>query len=98
MFFMVTLNGVPLKRWLSRKEADAMAERWQGSHGGYRGGSGLLKIKDKGDWVQVKEDRESDKEFEARYRDMKAGRPQTVTYQQRVDDGQRVNPGMLKES
>ena len=62
-YYMVTLNGHPLKRWLEKPEADAMAERWQGSHGGYRGGSGLLRIKDRGDHVEVKEDREANKEF-----------------------------------
>jgi len=97
-YFMVTLNGVPLKRWLSKGEADAMATRWQGSHGGYHGGSGLLKIKDRGDWVEVKPDHEANKEFNERYKTYKAGDPQKVVYQQRVEELSQLNPAMLKES
>ena len=94
-YWMVTLNGVPLKRWMSRSEADAMAARWQGSHGGYSGGSGLLKIKDRGDWVEVKPDCDATKEFNERYKVFKAGDPQTVHYQQRVEDGDTPDPGMV---
>ena len=83
MYYMVTLNGHPLKRWMNKSEATAMAERWQGSHSG---GSGLLKIKDRGDWVEVKVDHEANKEFEERYKTYKAGDPQTVVTQERVED------------
>lgn len=92
--FMVTLNGHPLKRWMTKDEAEAMATRWQGSHGGYRGGSGLLKIKDRGDWVEVKPDKEATKEFNERYKTFKAGDVQKVHYQQRVDAPQYADPAM----
>ena len=95
-FYMVTLNGHPLRKWMLRAEADAFAERWQGSHGGYRGGSGLLKIKDRGDHVEVKEDTQAMTEFEGRYKVYKAGDLQTVHYQQTVDDGQEPDPSMRK--
>lgn len=91
---MVTLNGVPLKRWLDRQEADAVAERWQGSHGGYRGGSGLLKIKDRRDHVEVKEDRDANKEFNERYKVAKSGNPQVINYEQRVESMSDADPGM----
>lgn len=92
--YMVTLNGMALRKWMSQDEAYAFAERWQGSHGGYRGGSGLLKIKDRGDHVEVKEDVQAMNEFEDRYKTLKAGDPQTVHYQQTVDDGQAPDPSM----
>ena len=92
MYYLVTLNGVPLKRWLSREEAYAMAERWQGSHGGYHGGSGLLKIKDRRDHLEVKPDHMANREFDERYKEMKAGNPQKVVFTQTVEDGQRPDP------
>lgn len=85
-YYMVTLNGVPLRKWLSLKEAQAVAERWQGKHSAYEGGYGLLKTKDRGDWVEVKPDVQANKEFEERYKTYKAGDPQTVVYQQRIED------------
>lgn len=91
---MVTLNGVPLRRWLSRQEADAMAQRWQGQHGGYHGGAGLLKIKDRGDWVEVKPDIDANKEFNERYKTLKAGERQTVNFQQRVEELSHADPMM----
>lgn len=72
--WMMTINGHPMKKNLSRREAEQMAERWQGSHSGNRG---LLKHKDLGDWVEVKRDVDSEKEFDKRYDTMKAGKPQT---------------------
>ena len=94
MWYKVTLNGVPLRRWMTRPEADAFAERWQGSHGGYRGGSGLLKIKDRGDHVEVREDVEANKEFNERYKVAKAGERQTVQFQQRVEELVHADPEM----
>ena len=82
-YYMVTLNGYALKRWMTKAEAEAMAERWQGSHSG---GKGLLKTKDRGDWVEVKVDTEANKEFEARYKTFKAGDPQTIIMQERIED------------
>ena len=94
-FYMVTVNGIPLRRWMTRQEADAMAARWQGSHGGYRGGSGLLKIKDRGDWVEVKEDREANKEANERYKVAKAGDRQVLHFQQTVDPRSDADPEMV---
>ena len=85
MFYMVTLNGHPLRKWMTRAEADAMAERWQGSHCSYSGASGLLKIKDRGDHVEVKVDEQANREFNDRYRTYKEGQPQVLQYQQRVE-------------
>ena len=96
MYYMVTLNGVPLKRWLDRHEADAMAERWQGSHGGFKGGYGLLKIKDKGDHVEVKVDHAANKEYEERYKVAKAGEMQKVVYEQRVEKMSDADPAMRR--
>lgn len=93
-YYQVTVNGVPVRRWMDRQEADAMAERWQGQHGGYRGGSGLLKIKDKGDHVEVKEDRGANKEFDERYKVAKAGDRQVVHYEQRVESLDDADPSM----
>lgn len=81
--YMVTLNGYPLKRWMTKKDAEAMAERWQGSHSGNQG---LLKHKDRGDWVEVKRDTQAEKEFAERYKTFKAGDPQTITMQERIED------------
>lgn len=96
MYYMVTLNGVPLKRWLDRQEAEAMAERWQGQHGGYRGGAGLLKIKDRGDHVEVKVDHAANKEFNERYKVAKAGDLQKLQYEQRVEALRDADPAMRR--
>lgn len=95
-YWMVTWNGVPLKRWLDRQEADAMAERWQGSHGGYRGGSGLLKHKDKRDHVEVKPDHAANKEYEERYKTAKSGDLQKLNYEQRVENSSDADPAMRR--
>lgn len=84
--YMVTLNGVPLRRWMTRPEADAMAARWQGQHGGYSGGQGLLKHKDRGDWVEVKRDTAAEREFVERYKTLKAGDPQVMLMQERIEN------------
>lgn len=84
--YMVTVNGVPLKRFLDKQEANAMAERWQGQHGGYHGGQGLLKHKDRGDWVEVKRDTDAEKEVLERYRAALSGDRQTVVYHERIED------------
>ncbi len=84
--YMVTVNGIPLKRWLGKSEAMRMAERWQGQHGGYSGGQGLLKHKDRGDWVEVKRDVEAEKEVVERYKASLAGDRQRVVYHERIED------------
>lgn len=92
MWWMVVFDGKPLRRWMTRQEADSMAERWQGSHGGYRGGSGLLKLKDRGDWIEVKPDKDADREWEGRLKVMKAGERQTVSFMQTVQEGESPDP------
>ena len=76
--YMVTLNGVPLKRGLRKEEADAMAERWQGSHSGNKG---LLKHKDRGDWVEVKRDYAFERETKERIDEAMRGNPQRFVIQ-----------------
>lgn len=83
--YMVTVNGVPLKRWMTKRDAEAMAERWQGQHSGVNGGQGLLKHKDRGDWVEVKRDTNAEKEMAERYKTFKAGDPQTIVYNERIE-------------
>ena len=73
-YWMCTLDGHPLKMHMSRTEAEAMAERWQGSK--YK--SGLLKGGDKGDWVEVKRDHVSEREFDDSYDRLKRGSLQPV--------------------
>lgn len=83
--WMVTLNGVPMRKNMPRREAEDMAARWQGSHCSYEGGSGLLKIKDRGDWVEVKRDLESEKDRDERIKIAKAGNRQRLIFEQRID-------------
>ena len=74
-YWMVTLNGVPLFKGIKdRKEAEAKAERWQGTR--YKGG--LLKHKDFGDHVEVKHDKQTEKDFDERYADLKSGKYQRI--------------------
>ena len=80
--FRVTLNGHTVQRGMNKVDADAMAERWQGSHSG---NSGLLRIKDRGDHVEVKRDREAEQEFEDRIKTAKAGDRQTLIMHERID-------------
>lgn len=82
---MVTLNGIPVRKNMNRREADDMAARWQGSHCDYNGSSGLLKIKDRGDWLEVKRDTESERELATRLAEAKAGNLQTLVFEQRID-------------
>lgn len=73
-FWMVTLNGHPLKKRIASKaEADAMSERWQGQHAN---GRGLLKHKDRGDWVETKRDYDAERDFDEMYDTLKRGNPQ----------------------
>lgn len=94
MYWMVLWNGRPFKRWLTKADAYATAERYQGSHGGYHGGSGMLKIKDRRDHFEVKPDIEANAEFNDRYKTYKAGNRQTVQFEQRVDSLRDADPEM----
>lgn len=77
-YYMVTLNGVPLRRCMRKVDADAMAERWQGSHAGSKG---LLRHKDRGDWVEVKRDLESERDYNNRLDEAQRGNPQRLVVQ-----------------
>ncbi len=80
--FKVTLNGVTLRKGFlgasGHCEALAMAERWQGSHSQ---GKGLLKHKDRGDYVEVKRDYEMEQEYAERYDAAQRGSRQKLTVQ-----------------
>ena len=73
-FYKVTWNRHALKKRMNKADAFAMAERWQGER--YR--KGLLKGGDKGDWVEVARDTESEREFDEMYYALKIGKPQTM--------------------
>ena len=73
-WYMVTMDGHPLRLRMTQKEAYAMAERWQGSK--YK--SGLMKHGDKGDWIEVKKDHISQTAFDEDYDRMKRGSLQPV--------------------
>jgi hypothetical protein len=82
-YYVVTLNGVPLFKGLkSRAEAEQRAERWQGNR--YK--TGLLKHGDKGDHVEVKRDVCSERDFDARYADAKAGNRQRIIFEEYIPD------------
>lgn len=84
--YMVTWNGRPFKRWMTKRDAEAMAQRWQGQHSGREGGQGMLKHKDRGDYFEVKPDTEAGKEMNERYKSFKAGDPQKIVMQERIED------------
>lgn len=79
---MVVINGVPFKRGFvgarGKREAEQMAERWQGSHAEHRG---LLKHADKRDYVEVRRDSAMEEEYRDRYDKAQRGDPQSLTYQ-----------------
>lgn len=81
-YYMVTLNGVIFKRGFAgeqgRRAAEAMAERWQGSHSGNKG---LLKHKDKRDYVECKRDYQMEAEFADRVDEAQRGNPQKIVMQ-----------------
>ena len=80
--YMVTINGVIYKRGFmgepGRRQAEAMAERWQGSHSGNKG---LLKHKDRGDYVECKRDLDMEAELANRYDEAQRGNPQKIVMQ-----------------
>lgn len=81
-FYMVTINGVPYRRGfageIGKREAEKMAERWQGSHSGNKG---LLKHKDRGDYVETKRDYEMEADYAHRLDEAQRGNPQKMTVQ-----------------
>lgn len=78
-FYKVMLNGVVLRKGFmgqtGKHEAERMAERWQGSHSQ---GKGLLKHKDKGDYVEVRRDYEDEKDYAERIDVAQRGNPQRI--------------------
>jgi hypothetical protein len=80
-YWMVTLNGTPLFKGItSRKEAEARAERWQGE----RWKRGLLKHADKGDHVEVKHDKQTERDFDERYASWKDGTRQRIIQEEYI--------------
>lgn len=81
-FYQVTINGVPFRRGFmggpGRHEAERMAERWQGSHSGNKG---LLKHKDRGDYVEVRRDYAMEEDYARRVDEAQRGNPQKITMQ-----------------
>jgi hypothetical protein len=81
-FYMVTINGRPFRRGFmgeaGRRTAEAMAERWQGSHSGNKG---LLKHKDRGDYVETRRDYEMELDYAHRVDEAQRGNPQKITVQ-----------------
>jgi hypothetical protein len=65
-----------------KRTADQMAERWQGSHSQ---GKGLLKHKDRGDYVEVKRDYEMEKDYAERVDTAQRGNPQRVVMQHNTE-------------
>jgi hypothetical protein len=80
---MVTLNGVPLFKGIKdERVARAKAEKWQGE----KWKRGLLKHADKGDHVEVKRDTDTEHDFDLRYADLKAGKPQRIIKEEYIQD------------
>lgn len=81
--WMVTWDGRCFRKFgTNQQQAEAFAERWQGE----RYHAGMMKHGDKGDYFEVKRDTQAEREFDERYGDLKAGKPQRVVMQQRVED------------
>lgn len=81
-YWAVTVNGAVLFKGLSRKQAEAKAEKWQGKR--YKGG--LLKHKDYGDHVEIKRDVDTERDFDKRYADWKQGKYQTLVKEEYIQD------------
>lgn len=81
-FYAMTINGVIYRRGFmgqtGKRQADQMAERWQGSHSQ---GKGLLKHKDLGDYVEVKRDYEMERDYAERIDTAQRGNPQRIVVQ-----------------
>lgn len=73
-YYKVTLNGCDLFKGLTKAQAEAKAEKWQGER--YK--RGLLKHADKGDHVEIRLDTQTNKDFDERYAAMKAGKLQRI--------------------
>lgn len=79
VYWMVTVNGLPMFRgYQDKRKAEKKAEVWQGSHAGNRG---LLKHKDRGDWVEVKRDLDYEREYNERLDEAQRGNPQRYIIQ-----------------
>lgn len=81
VWYQVTINGVPFRKGLTKRDAEALAEKFQGE----KDRRGLLKHGDKGDWVEVKPDHDAGREFDHRYDRYKAGHAQEIVMVGRED-------------
>lgn len=81
-YYKVLLNGTVFRRGFAgeagRRHAEQMAERWQGSHSGNKG---LLKHKDRGDYVEVARDYVMEQEYAERVDNAQRNNPQTLVVQ-----------------
>lgn len=78
--WMVTVNGHPQFKDLDRGEAEQRATKW---------GWGMGKHKDPKShsiWVEIKRDKQSEREFDDEYRLFKEGKPQRYDYIYGVKD------------
>ena len=71
-YWMVTLNGHPIRDHMTRRDAEQMAERWQGER--YK--RGVLKHGDDGEWLEIKPDVRSMLRFNEQYARAKNGQLQ----------------------
>jgi hypothetical protein len=76
-YWAVTVNGYVMFKGMTKPEAEAKAEKWQGKR--YKGG--LLKHKDYGDHVEIRRDKATEREWDERYDTWKAGKPQRIIKQ-----------------
>ena len=80
-YYKVTWNGTTLFKGIpSRQAAEAKAEKWQGER--YK--RGLLKHGDKGDYIEVKRDVDTEREFDDRYDVFKRGGRQRIIKEQYI--------------
>lgn len=81
-FYAMLINGVMYRRGFmgprGKHEVERMAERWQGSHSQ---GKGLLKHKDRGDYVEVRRDYEMEKDYDERIDTAQRDNPQRIIMQ-----------------
>jgi hypothetical protein len=81
-YWAVTVNGMVMFKGMTKPEAEAKAEKWQGQR--YKGG--LLKHKDYGDHVEIRRDKDTETEWDNRYADLKQGKYQTIVKEDYIQD------------
>ena len=81
-WWMVTIQGKKFRGWLTKQEAERVAEEYQGSSTtiGGRTATGLLKHKDFVDHVEAKLDVDANRECNEMYDRMKRNQDQRIIY------------------